>query len=166
MSYYTSQIVTRSETNTHTESRASYISDKVAADIFGLVSRGILEKESAIEWMDIVDICLRKNGLEKFQLKISRPGGEEAAVTYQVDSTGTISFDENSGGLDWYEFEINSSVSIVIRRNSNGINDSDINQLLQKYGWTTGASFIEGNEYKDKSYSKDGFGVNRSRIGW
>ena len=166
MSNYWSETTTRTETNTHTESRASYVSDKVAADIFGLTSRGILSKSSAIEWMDIVDLCLKKNGLEKFQLKITRPDGEVAGVSYIADSTGAISFDKSSGGLDWYEFEKDSKASIVIRRNSKGQKDTEINELLDKHGWTTGASFLGGDESQDKSYSKDGFGVNRSKVGW
>jgi len=166
MNLYASETITRSETSTHTEARARYVSDKVSADVFGLYTRGFITKSSAIEWIEIVDICLKKNGLEKLQIKIKTLDNEEYAVSYDVVDGGQIYFDERSGGLDWYEFDKNSSASIVIRRNNKGQNDDDINKALSDHGWTTGANFLDGDCTSEKCYSKDGFGVKRNKVGW
>jgi hypothetical protein len=157
---------TRTETSTHTESRARKIMDKVTADLAGPYSKGLINQSRLVEWMEILDLCLKKNGLTKFEIQFTRSDSTVFGLIYSVVDDGTIYFDDPAGGIDWFEIESNTIASIVIFRNEKGKSDQQINDLLREKGWVNGGASLTGNITQEKNYSIDGFGVKRNKVGW
>jgi hypothetical protein len=112
------------------------------------------------EWRDDIQFVMEKNALTCFEIQF-RLLGKEWAVRYEVVS-GTISRDDESGGLDFYNIPANASLSLVVTRDTT---NKDVNDYVERRGWGSDGKFIAEGANNDKSYSKDGFGVNRKILG-
>lgn len=156
--------ITRSETSTFTVSRAKAIFPKIFAEVINLKVRGFLTESRAESWKVILEYGLLVNGIESYEIKLSRPDGKKEAFRYLISDDGTVMGNDASGGINFYSYPDSTTVSITITRRDRFLKDERFNSLLKQYGWGENGRYLEGTEVKERSFSKDGYGITRSRI--
>jgi len=136
----------------------------VFSDIVQLRSRGFLSDARAEGWKEILEYGLIANGLAKFEILLTTPEGKKEAYHYRVMDDGTLSSNDSSGGINFYGYPEKTSASIVLTRREGFVNDKRFNELLKQYGWGNDGTYLVGTEVHEKSFSKNGYGITRSRI--
>jgi|APLak6261682215_1056145.scaffolds.fasta_scaffold03632_2 hypothetical protein len=155
--------ITNTITNAYTEARARYVKGKIFDDFNSMIYRGFtsISSKDLKDWRDDIQYIIERDALNFFEIQF-RSSDKKWAVRYEVDKLGNISRDDDSGGVDFYNIPEASIVSIVVKRDKT---NNDVSDYLEKRGWGTGGEFIAESASSDKSYSKDGFGVNRKILG-
>lgn len=154
---------TRSSSNTFTEARAKYVLGKIFDDFNGILFRGFKNQddEKTIKWRDDVQFILENNALEHFELHF-KTATQTWALRYEVDQYGGIYRDDNSGGIDFFNIPDSAYISIIVKHDNS---NETVNEYLRRRGWVSGGNFIAASAINDRSYSKNGFGVNRKKFG-
>lgn len=153
---------TSTQTDTFTEASARYVLGKIFDDFNGIMFRGFkTESETIRSWRDDVAFVMMHKDLNYFELQFA-DGSKKWAIRYEVDSSGYISRDEESGGIDFYCIPATAQVGIVINRKKKS---ATVDEYLNKRGWTSGGVFIAAHGISDRTYSRNGFGVNRKLHG-
>jgi hypothetical protein len=156
------QTYTSTRTDTFTEASARYVLGKIFDDFNGIMFRGFkTESETIKNWRDDAAFVMMHKDLNHFELQFT-VGSKKWAIRYEIDSSGYISRDEESGGIDFYCIPATAHVGIVMNRKKN---NATVNEYLKKRGWTSGGDFIAEDGISDRSYSRNGFGVNRKLQG-
>lgn len=155
---------TRTETSTFTESRARVVFSKIYADIIGLEMRGFITKADSAEWQEILLYAISRNALTKYQICLTKPDSSKEAFIYEVSDDGSISGSDASGGINFHSYPDSTSASILISRKDSLSTDQNWLDLLKKHGWVSGGKYLEGTVTKEKTFSKDGFGITRSKV--
>lgn len=156
---------TRSETDTYTEARARYVLGKVYEDMISLFQANFLTKAKCDQWREDLLYIIDKRAMSYFQFQFKKADGSEiGGLHYEQNSTGGISSDDNTGGIDYWELPSDTKVSLLVNLNISSINYAEVNEELNNRGWGSGQS-LSGTQQYLKSYSKDGFGYKQSKIG-
>ena len=158
-------IQTRSRTSTYTETRVRHVMEKVYEDMLNLAHRGFLSYDRASEWHDDLSYLLNAQAICCFEVQLHRPNKTKAGWRYDLKDDGSILSDLDSGGLNLYGLPDDTEASLLVRYRDNHPNKEQVRAEMRKRGWTTGGSFIKGSSTRDRDYSKDGYGVYRSRVG-
>ncbi len=154
--------MTRSLTDTFTEARARYIMGKIFDDFNSVIFRGFTTSATTLRgWRDDVQFVMERDALHNFELQFTN-GSDRWVLRYEVSKNGSITRDDNSGGLDLYSIPSGARVNIVVEHDHT---NTGVNQYLEARGWGTGGVFIAEDAYSDRAFSKEGFGVNRKLLG-
>lgn len=161
MSYIST--ATRSTTDTFTEARARYVMGKIFDDFNGLLFREFVHPPAARlkAWRDDVQYVMERDALYSFELQFQY-GSQNWVARYEVDKYGGISRDDDSGGLDFYSIPSGATVSIVLDYDTR---KNLITDYLALRGWGNNGQFKGESGTIDRSFSKEGFGVNRKLTG-
>ena len=163
--YSTTTTRSRSATSTCTTSRVDAVLDVFLGDVAGFISHGLMTRERASDWLrDLVDV-LDLEAVERFQVKITVPGGKVAALDYEVSDDGSISGADGCGGFSSHWIPANSGVALVIRWRTQAPKLAAARALLQARGWGAG-SMLDASGAADRTYSKSGYGLYRRTIGF
>ncbi|WP_452230021.1 HORMA-1 domain-containing protein [Lacinutrix sp. MEBiC02404] len=156
---------TRSESSTYTEARARYVMGKVQEDLLGLMSRGLINLDRVNSIKKDVLYLLNKEALKYFQLQFKTPEGNEVGgLHYEVQSSGQIHSDEDSGRINYWLLSSDTKVNLLVQLNRSSENIDEVDKQLEEWGWGNGSA-LTGTREVLKSYSKDGYGLNQSKIG-
>jgi hypothetical protein len=142
------QTRTQANTVTITETRVRAVLRQINVDMFAAVIRGFASKETIEKWKDDLFYMLSKE--------------IEAAWRYEVSSDGSLTTSDRGGGINFYDFPNNSILSLAIKRQTNLPNQ--VNEEINCRGWTSSVKTLTSNQTKERSYSKDGYGVTRHRL--
>ncbi len=154
-----------SQSNTYTEARAQYINGKVYDDTQAMAIRGLIPQTLAESWRRDIQYLLDNQVMSFFQFQFILPNGTRKALQYNLKNDGSIHSDEVSGGVNYWSFPEGTKVTLFVHLNEFSPNYHKVMQKLADDGWGTGNS-ITGNSQYDRSYSKDGYGLNRNKINW
>jgi hypothetical protein len=155
---------TRTTTNTYTEPRAKYVTDKAFEDIIGIETRGLISSRQGELWRQDILFFLEMEALDFFELQFTKPNSvKKAGLKYIVVSDGGIYCDDESGGDDFWIFSKETKVNILVSRKMSK-NETAVKDYLTKRGYTSGNS-IEGAGTHQRDYSKNGFGFQKNRTG-
>lgn len=155
---------TTSTTVTWTEARIRYVMDKVFEDLLSQVTAGLLRHESAVKWRDDFSYLLRNQAVERFQVQFERPSGSKAGVEYRVIEGGHVVIDEPSGGNDYFGFPSGTKATAVVRYRSDCPNLDAVRAEMARRGWGGRGEIMSAGPV-DSTYSRDGCGLERSRLG-
>jgi len=156
------QTRTQANTVTITETRVRAVLRQINVDMFAAVIRGFASKETIEKWKDDLFYMLSKDALCYFELRVSLGGQIEAAWRYEISSDGSLTTSDRGGGINFYDFPNNSILSLAIKRQTNLPNQ--VNEEINCRGWTSSVKTLTSNQTKERSYSKDGYGVTRHRL--
>ncbi len=155
--------LSKSQSDTFTEARARYVLGKIFDVFNGIIFRGFktVSKSEIIGWRDDIQFIMERDSLYHFEIQFNS-NGNKWVVRYEVDKYGNISRDDDSGGIDFYNVPASAKIHIVVSKD-NG--DQEVTDYLAKRGWGSGGEFIAANADTNRSYSKDGYGVNQKLLG-
>jgi hypothetical protein len=156
------QTRTQANTVTITETRVRAVLRQINVDMFAAVIRGFASKKTIDKWKDDLFYMLSEDALCYFELRVSLDGQIKAAWRYAISSDGSLTTSDKGGGINFYDFPNNSTLSLVIQRRKNL--SSQINKEIDRRGWTNSVKNLTSSQTKERSYSKDGYGVTRSRL--
>lgn len=155
-----------SVSSTYSESRARYVMGKIYDDFCAMDLRGFDQFENNPnqlgKWKEDLFFIMVNQDLDYFQLQFTHGVPKKTvALQYTVKSDGTIHSDNDSGRINYHQFPKNTIINIVVLRYGN----NDVGEYLKSKGWGNNGVFVEGSTSNAGSYSKDGYGVNRNKIG-
>jgi len=156
------QTRTQANTVTITETRVRAVLRQISVDMFAAVIRGFASKETIDKWKDDLFYMLSKDALYYFELRVSLGVQIKAAWRYEISTDGRLTTSEKGGGINFYDLPNNSILSLVIKRRENLA--SQITEEINRRGWTSSVKTLTSNQTKERSYSKDGYGVTRHRL--
>lgn len=161
MAYTTT--ATRSATVTATETRVRAVLRQVNVDLLAAVAAGLVARERTDGWYDDLVYMLKEDALQHFEIRVRDNGTLVAAWRYEVSNDGSLTLTDRGGGLSFYGFSRTATVSLVIQRRP-GVG-AEVTAAIDRLGWTVKVESLEGALTRERSYSKDGFGVVRNKIG-
>ncbi len=160
-----SSTYTASATTTCTEARVRAVLAKVLDDFIALVSRRFLSVDRATAWCGDLVKVLTFEAVEFFELQFTLPGGSKQGVRYSISDDGMLMEDRASGGIDYYSLPDGTASTLLVQLRS-GVSGRDrAIAYLQGRGWSFNGTALSGTLMRDRAYSRQGYGVVRSRIG-
>jgi Bacterial HORMA domain family 1 len=154
---------TRTTTNTYTEPRARYVTDKAFEDIIGIETRGLISSREGELWREDILFFLEMEALVYFELQFTKPNGVKAGLKYIVVSDGSIYCDDESGGDDFWTLPKSTQANIFVKRKT-AKNEEAVKAYLIKRGYISGNA-IGGVDTHQRDYSKNGFGFQKNKTG-
>lgn len=156
---------TRSHTSTYTEARARYVMGKVKDDLYGLMNRSLITQKRVDTIYNSLLYLLNHEVLHFFELQFKKGNGHPiGGLRYEVNTSGTIYSDKESGAIDYWSLPDNTRVDLLVDLDQGAKNYQQVMDQLSQWGWGTGRS-LEGKEEHLKNYSKDGYGLSQKIIG-
>ncbi|NTX33989.1 hypothetical protein [Myxococcus sp. CA033] len=153
---------TRTGTGTFTEARVREVMNLVLDDFVGCVLRGFVSQERAQKWYGDLTYLLTQQAISAFELQFTRPNGTEGAFRYEVSDDGSLLGSSPSGGQKLHMQPAGTTCSIYV--DYRDAVQGHVREEMRRRGWGPGAS-VGGDAVRDRAYSKDGYGLIRSRIG-
>jgi hypothetical protein len=157
--------LTKSQSQTYTETRANYVTGKIYQELLGIHYRGLITKKIAEDLRAILLELQKLEELSFLEVQFTKPNGTKCALKYEIDSTGLISIDDRSGGIDYYDLPGNSVVSFLVSLNL-GKKKEEALEYLKNLGWGENGRALEGDTNYVKSFSKEGYGFKQNKINW
>jgi hypothetical protein len=158
MSYTT----TRATTITATETRVKAVLRQVNVDMLAAVACGLVSDNRVRGWKNDLQYMLCKNALVYFELRVQEGGTIRAAWRYEISDDGSLLSGTSGGGLNFYAFSSNASISLIIKRRLNL--SAAVNDEIDRRGWTTSVKSLAGVKTRERAYCKDGYGVIRHQL--
>jgi hypothetical protein len=156
------QTRTQANTVTITETRVRAVLRQINVDMLAGVIRGFASKETIDRWKDDLFYMLSKDALSYFELRVSISGQIKAAWRYEISIDGSLTTSDKGGGINFYDFPNDSILNLVIKRRENLSNQ--ISEEINRRGWTNSVKTLTSDQTKERSYSKDGYGVIRYHL--
>lgn len=151
---------TVSKTNTMTEARVRAVMQKVAANLNAFVVQGILTSERAQKWIADLTYLQVEGQLEFFEIQLD---GRTFGLRYTISADGSLQQDSASGGLDVYGLVAGTKIGLYAHLKSP--RPPYVQTELERRGWHFNGKQLEAPESEQRAFSKDGYGVVRSKIG-
>ncbi|MFO0762675.1 MAG: hypothetical protein U0359_39925 [Byssovorax sp.] len=156
---------TVSQTSTFTEARARAVMRHVLGDFMNLAGTGLIKRETLQEWHEELEYAVSREVVEKFQLQFTKSNGTRLGLTYSVKDDGSVLEESKAGGVDFFGLPADTKVGLLLTYRAGAPRLEEVRAYLRARGWTTGGSAISGDPVRDRAFSKDGYGVVRTKIG-
>ncbi len=155
---------TRTQTSTCTRSRVEAVLDIFLGDLVAFISRGLISRDRAAEWLrDLQDILVME-AVERFQVKVDFPGGGVSGLDYEVADDGRIQSSDPCGGFSLASFPDDVRLTLVVRWRTGAPRYEEARRLLRERGWGP-ATMLDAEGGPDRAYAEGGYGVYRRTIG-
>jgi hypothetical protein len=136
---------------------------KVTDDLIGLTYFNTISIETVMDWRNDILYMMKKRALKEFEIQFSK--GSPKGYRYTVSSSGYIYANDKSGGIDYYLYPSDVNIKMFYKLDESSPNyDEVFNELTKNRGVGTNGKSLKGNYDRDKTYSKDNYGVIRERI--
>ncbi len=150
-------------TNTFTEARVREVMKPVFDDFIGCAMRGFVEREQAQGWCDDLTYLLIQQAISDFELQFTRPDGTRCGFQYVVSDDGSLIEASSSGGLKLHQLPAGTSASVRVTYREDV--KPHVREEMRRRGWSPGGTSLAGDAVRERAYSKDGYGLIRSRMG-
>lgn len=157
--------LTSTLTDTYSEARLRAVMAEVGADFYAPCAAGFITSETARRWTEDLTFVLRHRGAKRFQLQCTLPNGYKQALHYEVSSDGSVRESSGAGGIDFFALPQATSVRLYVELDYQSTNIGVVTAYTQQRGWGTNGEAVQGETVRDRAYSKDGYGVVRSKVG-
>jgi len=151
---------TYSYSDSYTEARARAVTDKVYEDLITISMKGLISLERANKIREDLLYFQKKKALDYFQFQFYDSKNKVVkALHYKVETGGTIYRNDESGGIDYYDFKDVKSMGFLVQI----FNDANKIKEVLEYtkDWGKGETF-EGTSSAQRTYSKDNYGITRN----
>lgn len=151
---------TATATSTMTEARVRAVMRKVGANFRAFVTAGLISEAQANKWTADLTYLQLVEALDYFEVQCA---GKSYGLRYTVAADGSILQDAKSGGLDVYGIPKNASIGLYAHLRDDV--PSSVRDELRKRGWGFNGSSLDGDASEQRSFSREGYGITRSKIG-
>jgi len=151
---------TVSQSNTMTDARVRAVMQKVAANLNAFVVLGLVTAQCAQKWVDDLTYLQVEGQLEFFELQLA---GRSFGLRYTISADGSVQQDSASGGIDVYG--ISAGTPVQLYANLKSPRPQYIQSELERRGWHFNGKRLEAPESEHRTFSSNGYGVVRSKLG-
>jgi hypothetical protein len=138
----------------------------VLEDLFVLSASRLLDYDRAKEWMKDLLFLLNARVLNYFEIQAySSNGSRLGGYKYALKDDGSLQENSQSGGIDPYDLPSGATVGLFADIDYSKRNIEEVKQYLARRGWGTNGSPLAGQASYERAYSKDGYGLERYKIG-
>ncbi len=156
---------TAARTDTYSEARARIVMLEVGADFYCLAAAGITSFEIANKWTEELSYILQHEAAYGFQVQFRCEGYAPLALDYLVSTDGSILESSRAGGINYLALAAGTTASLFVNLNYGARKIETVKQYLRAHGWGFNGRAVEGPTVRDRAFSKDGYGVTRSKVG-
>jgi hypothetical protein len=156
---------TASRTDTYSEARVRVVMLEVGADFYCLAGAGLIFAETANKWTEDLSHILLHKAAKGFQIQLKCQGYSPLALDYRVSSDGSLLESSTAGGINYFALPHGTSASLFVDLNHGATKIAAVREYLSGRGWGFNGHAVEGPTVRDRSYSKDHYGVVRSKVG-
>ncbi|MGH7090676.1 MAG: hypothetical protein ACREFQ_17410 [Stellaceae bacterium] len=156
---------TFTRTNTYTEARLRAVMPEVGADFYSLAAAGLIGMDAAQKWTEELTFILQHQAAKGFQIQLKRTGSDPIAIDYRVSSDGTVRESSMGGGIDYFALPVETRASLFVDLNYQARAIDTVRLYIAQRGWGTDGQGVQGQAAPDRTYSKDGYGIVRAKIG-
>jgi hypothetical protein len=156
---------TATRTNTYTEARLRAVMPEVGADFYALAGAGLITAERARQWTEELTFILQHQGAKGFQIQLKRNGSFPIALDYRVSSDGSVRESSTAGGIDYFGLPAGTFATLFVDLDFQSREIVTVQAYLGRHGWGTDGRAVEGQSVRDRTYSKDGYGIARAKVG-
>jgi hypothetical protein len=156
---------TASRTNTWSEARVRIVMLEVGAEFYCLAAAGLISFETASNWTDELSYILLNEAAYGFQIQFRCEGYQPRALDYRVSSDGSILESSKAGGINYLALPSGTTARLFVDLNFKARKIEPVKQYLSAHGWGFNGHAVEGPTVRDRAFSKDGYGVTRSKVG-
>lgn len=146
-----------------TEARVRAVMRKVSANLRAFVTAGLLTETQASKWTADLSYLQLVEALDYFEVQCTMHSGKSFGLRYTVRADGSILQDAKSGGLDVYGIPKDSSIGLVAQLRDDA--PSWVYDELRKRRWGFNGTSLDGDESEQRSFSREGYGITRSKVG-
>ena len=152
-----------SGTRSVTDANIRKVFNKVEDDFWAIRTRGFTSID--FDWLkstfeDILYVAMKR------ELKIAelqfKTDGDRWIVRYEIDDTGSVYRDQESGGVRFRSVPDNAKMNVVIRRNKK---TQETNDYLSGRGWGNNGVLHGKNGKEDRAFSSEGYSATRKLSG-
>jgi hypothetical protein len=158
-------IATATRTNTYTEARLRAVMPEVGADFYSLAGAGLISLDTAKNWTEELTFVLQHQAAKGFQIQLKRFGSNPIAIDYRVSSDGTVRESSMGGGIDYFALPNGTEASLFVDLDLQSPAIETIKIYIAQRRWGTNGQAVDGQSTRDRTYSKDGFGIIRTKVG-
>jgi hypothetical protein len=156
---------TATRTNTFTEARLRAVMPEVGADFYSLAGAGLISLDTARNWTEELTFILQHQAAKCFQIQLKRFGSNPIAIDYRVSSDGTVRESTTGGGIDYFALPEGTRATLFVEVDFQSREIETVKLYLRQKGWGTNGQAVEGESTRDRTYSRDGFGIIRTKVG-
>lgn len=160
-----SRTYTVARASTFSEARARDVMQNILGDFVLIANAGLVDHEMIQKWHQDIQYAVLERVVDTFQIQFTEPDGTRRGLSYTVYDDGTIMQAAKAGGLDFRAFHPETKVSVLITYLEGAPNTDSVRVYLRSRGWSAGGSLIDGAETRDRAFSKNGYGVERKKVG-
>jgi len=157
---YSTQTASLSRTSTMTEARVHAVMRNVAANLCAFVVAGHLDRERALDWAADLTYLQIEESLEFFELQLN---GRFYGLRYVVCSDGSVQQNSEAGGLDVYGLPSSTTIQLYVHLRAR--TPQYVYDELARRGWAFNGQKIEAPESEHRSFSSEGYGLTRAKLG-
>lgn len=155
---------TRTLADTYTDARLWAVMPEVGADFYALAAAGLISSDTAQKWTEELAFILQHRAAHGFQIQLRCTGRNTIALDYRVSSDGSIQESSTAGGINYFGLPAGTHAFLFVELNFSASNIAKVQDYIRERGWGTGQA-VQGDAVRDRVYSKEGYGVIRSKIG-
>jgi hypothetical protein len=156
---------TAARTDTYSEARARIVMLEVGADFYCLAAASLVSFETASKWTEELNCILQHEAAHGFQVQFRCEGYSPLALEYRVSSDGSILESSKAGGINYFALPAGTRAFLFVNLNYGASKIEPVRQYLTARGWGFNGRAVEGPTVRDRAFSKDGYGVTRSKVG-
>jgi hypothetical protein len=138
---------------------------EVGADFHALASANLISFDLAQRWTEELSFILLQQTVRGFQIQLRRSSSPTIALDYRVSSDESVLESGTAGGINYCALPAGTTAGLVVDLNYEARNIAVVRRHIAERGWGSNGQAVEGTVVRDRVYSKDGFGVIRSKVG-
>ncbi|WP_373371234.1 HORMA-1 domain-containing protein [Stigmatella ashevillensis] len=135
----------------------------VMDDLMGCAVSGFLSTEEAQRWYSDLTYLLTQQAISIFELQLTLPDGSEVGFEYKVSNDGSLFESSSSGGQRLHLLPRETKANLWVRYHDDV--GSYVREEMRRRGWGPGGGSLTGGAVRERAYSKDNYGLIRSRVG-
>jgi hypothetical protein len=156
---------TATRASTFTDARARDVMLHVRADFAGAATAGLKDLNLLLQWHTEVEHAVLLQVVETIEIQLTTPDGKKLGLRYAIRDDGSILQGSKGGGVDFFSLPKGTKLGLLITYVAGAKNLEAAQAYLHQRGWGPGGAVLQGTEARDRAFSKDGFGISRSKVG-
>ena len=126
---------------------------------------GLKDLNLMLQWHTEVEHAVLLQVVDTIEIQLTRPDGKKQGLRYAIRDDGSILQGSKGGGVDFFSLPPGTKLGLLITYVADAKNLEAARAYLHQRGWGPGSAVLQGIETRDRAFSKDGFGISRSKIG-
>ena len=157
---------TISATEVYSESDVKIVMRNTYEDIIGFANRKLVDYSRVKKWIEDIIFILNEKALKSFEIQLYNTAGQRfKSYKYIVNTSGYLSSGSSSGGIDYFDIPSGTTINLFAEIDNDKANANEVRRVLvEKKGWSTNGTAMEGNSTFGRTYASGSLELKRYEI--